>query len=88
MITDPLGKMLYTEITEYAATHGYEVSSPGWLKQFRVRDTPVTYGKDIDVISGATKSGKGMVGEIIILLEKISVFSKRSERIKAADRDK
>lgn len=66
LITDNEGEILYTEITKYAATHGHEVSSAGWLRQFRGRkgNDSLIYGKDIDAISGATRSGTNLTLEI------------------------
>ena len=46
------------EVYNYAATHGYEITAKGWLKQFigfSDKDTLVV-NKDIDGISGATVS--------------------------------
>ena len=46
------------KVFNYAATHGYEVSSKGWLKQFVGYTTGqnLDVGKDVDTISGATIS--------------------------------
>lgn len=70
MILDEKGTILYTEITEYAATHGQEVSSPGWLKQFKGKnaDSDFGYGQEIDAITGATKSGQNLTTEIKLIL--------------------
>jgi len=46
------------EVYNYAATHGYEITAKGWLKQFvgfSAKDT-LEVNKDIDGISGATIS--------------------------------
>jgi hypothetical protein len=46
------------EVYNYAATHGYEITAKGWLKQFiglTEKDT-LLVNKDIDGISGATVS--------------------------------
>ncbi|MCK4920537.1 MAG: FMN-binding protein [Bacteroidales bacterium] len=42
----------------YQATHGQEVTSPGWLKQFVGYDgiKSLVVGREIDAISGATIS--------------------------------
>lgn len=45
-------------VYNYQATHGQEVSSPGWLRQFvgYAGKQSLTVGNDIDAISGATIS--------------------------------
>lgn len=46
------------EVYNYQATHGYEITAKGWLKQFvgySAKDT-LLVNKDIDGISGATIS--------------------------------
>ncbi len=46
------------EVYNYAATHGYEITAKGWLKQFvgfSAKDT-LEVNKEIDGISGATVS--------------------------------
>ena len=46
------------EILDYRETHGFEVRTPGWRRQFigRRADTPFHFGDDIKNISGATLS--------------------------------
>ena len=46
------------KVYNYQATHGQEVSIKGWLRQYAGYDgsQPLTVGKDIDAISGATIS--------------------------------
>ncbi len=53
-------------IFNYAATHGHEVSTKGWLKQFNGyngTDTLVV-GKNVDAISGATISVYGITEDV------------------------
>lgn len=52
------GAVRSLEILEYRETHGYEVRTPSWRKQFAGRrlDTPFHFGDDIKNISGATLS--------------------------------
>lgn len=52
------GSVRSLEILEYRETHGYEVRTPSWRKQFTGRrlDTPFHFGDDIKNISGATLS--------------------------------
>jgi hypothetical protein len=54
------------EVYNYAATHGYEITAKGWLKQFvgfTEKDTLVV-NKDIDGISGATVSVFAITGDV------------------------
>lgn len=54
------------EVYNYAATHGYEITAKGWLKQFvgfSGKDT-LEVNKDIDGISGATVSVFAITGDV------------------------
>lgn len=54
------------EVFNYQATHGYEITAKGWLKQFTgftEKDTLVV-NKDIDGISGATISVFAITGDV------------------------
>jgi hypothetical protein len=50
--------ILQVEVFQYRATKGHEITSAGWLKQFRKFDgsEPLRVGKEIDAIAGATIS--------------------------------
>ena len=52
------GSVRALDILEYRETHGYEVRTPSWRKQFAGRraDVPFHFGEDIKNISGATLS--------------------------------
>ncbi|WP_374495927.1 FMN-binding protein [Zoogloea sp.] len=52
------GSVRSLEILEYRETHGYEVRTPSWRRQFSGRriDQPFRFGEDIKNISGATLS--------------------------------
>lgn len=54
------------KVYNYQATHGQEVTNKGWLKQFQGYDgnRPLTVGKSIDAISGATVSVYGITSDI------------------------
>ncbi len=54
------------KVFNYQATHGQEITSRGWLKQFAGYDgsQSLEVGKNIDVISGATISVYGITGDI------------------------
>ena len=66
IVTDPTGKVLVVKVFNYQATHGHEVMSKGWLKQFIGFDGSqnLVYGKDIQAISGATISAKSIIDDI------------------------
>ena len=58
--------VLKVSVFNYQATHGQEICSRGWLKQF-IGITPGTsmkVGKNIDAISGATRSTHSIVEDI------------------------
>lgn len=57
-IADTSGEVLKVKIFNYKATHGHEIMSSGWLRQFIGYNGQehLVYGKDIQAISGATIS--------------------------------
>lgn len=67
--------ILEIKVYNYAATHGQEICSKAWLRQFKGYNGSkhLRYGKDIDAISGATISGIAMtedIGATVSLLRK------------------
>jgi hypothetical protein len=67
--------ILEIKVYNYAATHGQEICSKAWLKQFKGYDGSkhLQYGKDIDAISGATISGIALtedIGTAVTILKK------------------
>ena len=52
-------EIIKIEVLEYQATYGFEICSPGWLKQFVGYNgiKPLDYGDEIQALSGATISG-------------------------------
>jgi len=65
-IIDNQHRITDIKVYNYAATHGEEICSKAWLKQFKGYKgaKPLRYGKDIDAISGATISGKAITEDI------------------------
>lgn len=59
------------KVFNYQATHGHEITSKGWLKQFIdfAGITRLEVGKDIDTISGATISVHAITDEVNYLTE-------------------
>lgn len=66
MILDTNSKIKKVKIFNYQATHGHEVMSSGWLRQFTGYDgkSDLKYGKEIEAISGATISAKSLNADI------------------------
>jgi len=66
LITDKSGMVLQVKVYNYQATHGHQVMSKGWLKQFIGYNGSqnMNYGKDVQAISGATVSAKALTEDI------------------------
>ena len=58
LLFDSNGVLQYIKIYNYQASHGQEITSKNWLKQFQGYngDSDLVTGKNIDAISGATIS--------------------------------
>lgn len=58
--------VLQVEVFNYQATHGYEITAKGWLKQFvgYTANKPLKVGNEIDAISGATISVYAICNDI------------------------
>ncbi|WP_234408600.1 FMN-binding protein [Marinilabilia salmonicolor] len=54
------------KVFNYQATHGYEITSRGWLKQFAGHDgsESLQVNKNIDAISGATISVQAITEDV------------------------
>jgi hypothetical protein len=74
-IYDTSSTIIKVAIFNYQATHGHEVCHRGWLKQFigYGGDTELSVGKNIDAISGATKSANAITADI----QKITLLLRR-----------
>jgi len=59
-------KIKLVRVLEYSSDYGYEISSKNWLKQFKgFTGCDLRYGgREVDVISGATVSGKSIVSDL------------------------
>lgn len=66
MITDKSGQVIRVKVYNYQATHGHQVMSRGWLKQFigYTGYQSLGYGQEIEAISGATISAKAITSDI------------------------
>ena len=57
--------VLCVKVTTYRSSHGAEICSKGWLKQFKgYKGERIEIGKDVDSISGATLSSTSMVEDM------------------------
>lgn len=63
-------------VFNYRATHGYEICSRGWLRQFSGYNgaEQLEVGKTIDVISGATISVHAITGDVRHRTEQLQEF--------------
>lgn len=58
-------EILKIKVINYPSTHGTEITSKRWLKQFVGNSgEKLSYGKDIQAISGATFSASSMTSDI------------------------
>ncbi|MEZ4810755.1 MAG: FMN-binding protein [Allomuricauda sp.] len=67
-----------SKILIYREDYGRQVGSQRWLKQFigKKSGEGLTYGEDIDAISGATISAKSMTMAVSDILESIGILKK------------
>jgi len=65
VITDINTKILHIEMLEYAAERGFEICNKRWLSKFVGHEPKnLSYGRNIDAISGATISGLAITGDV------------------------
>lgn len=67
---DARGTVTGVEILEYRESYGGEVRNPAWRKQFqgKTQDAPVSLGRDIQNIAGATLSSLNVTNGVRRLL--------------------
>lgn len=60
------GEVKSVKVFNYAATHGQQIASPGWLRQFLgfKGDDDKQVGKNVDAIAGATISANAITEDI------------------------
>ncbi|MCF8222669.1 MAG: FMN-binding protein [Bacteroidales bacterium] len=77
IIYNKLKELVMVKVYNYQATHGYEISSRGWLKQFSGYNgsNEMRVNKNIDAISGATISVHAITEDIIRITELINSIS-------------
>lgn len=72
------------EVFNYQATYGFEITSRGWLKQFKgfSGETELKPGNEIDAISGATKSVESITKDVMLRTEEIRMLTQNKSGIK------
>ena len=76
IIFDTNYSILKVKVLDYQSDYGYEICSKSWLKQFiGQKGCKVSYGNEIDAISGATVSGNAIVTDIQMLCDLINKLS-------------
>lgn len=65
---DKDGKVLFVKVYNYEATHGQEITSAAWLRQFKGYDGSrlLSPGVNVDAISGATISVSAITEDLIV----------------------
>ncbi|MDI3526957.1 MAG: hypothetical protein PWR03_1140 [Tenuifilum sp.] len=68
ILYDETPKIIAVKIYSYEATHGHEIGTKGWLKQFigYSGTRKLSVGKEIDAISGATTSANNITNDIYV----------------------
>lgn len=76
---DTLGAIVAVEILVYRESHGGEISAPGFRDQFRGKKPgdPLTPGRDIRTISGATISSRSVTAGVAKLLAAFGLVRER-----------
>ena len=65
ILYDTLGMIKNVDVLVYRSDHGHEIMNKGWLRQFAgTKGCDLSYGKDIDALSGATISANALTKEI------------------------
>jgi len=66
VVFDTKGIVLSVKVINYAATHGQQITSGGWLRQFQGFDgvEEKKVGKNVDAIAGATISAHAITNDI------------------------
>jgi len=81
ILFDSDGIVQKVRVFNYRATHGAEITAPGWLNQFTGYDgeTGLSAGKDIDAISGATISVAGITSDVEMKTRLLQILIKEAK---------
>lgn len=67
--------ILEINVLTYRSDHGYEITNKGWLNQFKgSQGCELNYGKEIDAISGATKSASSITYDIGVICKELQLI--------------
>ena len=78
VVYDPELSVKEIDVLNYTSSHGGEVASRNWLKQFAgYNGKHLTYGKDIEAITGATYSAGSLTKDV----ETITVLLKNNQAL-------
>lgn len=76
VILKPNLEIIDIKILKYRSEYGYEISNKGWLKNFYGKPgSRFEYGKDIDVVSGASFSANSLVNDINQIMDHLKSAS-------------
>lgn len=76
VIMKPYPEIIDIKILKYRSEYGYEISNKGWLKKFYGKQAVrFEYGKNIDVLSGATFSANSLVNDINQIMDHLKIAS-------------
>ena len=72
VVFDTNYSILKIKVLDYQSDYGYEICSKSWLTQFiGQKGCKLSYGNEIDAISGATVSGNAIVTDVQLICELI-----------------
>lgn len=76
ILFDPRVEIRAIRVYNYAASYGYEITAPGWLRQFVGfgGDKTLTVGKDVDAITGATVSVYAITADVEMRTHALKVW--------------
>ena len=76
ILFDTTACIISVRVFNYQASHGHEISSRSWLRQFagHSSETELKVGKNIDTISGATISVNNISSDISWRIKQLSAY--------------
>jgi Na+-translocating ferredoxin:NAD+ oxidoreductase RnfG subunit len=81
VLMDTAASVLQVRITSYPSTHGVQITNRRWLSKLKIDSaTKYQYGENVDALSGATISAKGLINSIESLRIEIKSKSTIAEK--------
>lgn len=76
ILFSPEGVVLKVNVYNYQSSHGYQITSRSWLKQFESYkgERTLETGRDVDTISGATVSSNALTKAVSIKTIRLKNF--------------